>query len=74
MKASDISDEQMLAAVRHDIAERRGAWAVTHTIAAREGWPLKVTGAKLDVMMRRRGLVDGCNCGCRGDWTIVGET
>ena len=75
MKASDISDEQMLAAVRSDIAERRASiGACTWTLAEREGWPRKVAGAKLDMMMRRRGLVDGCNCGCRGDWTIVGET
>lgn len=31
--------------------------------------PWKVLNAKLDGM-QRRGLIDGCSCGCRGDWHI----
>ena len=71
MKSSDISDERMLQAVQRDMDVHAPAAACTWTIAEREGWPLKIVGAKLDVMMRRRSLVDGCNCGCRGDWTIT---
>lgn len=70
MKAADISDEEMLAAVRRDIVARPGAtWAITGILAEREGWPVKVATAKLR-KMKRRGLVDGCACGCRGDWII----
>lgn len=25
------------------------------------------------VMLKRRGLVDGCGCGCRGDWRITNK-
>jgi hypothetical protein len=35
-------------------------------------FPWAVINAKLD-SMRRRGLVDGCSCGCRGDWHVYGE-
>lgn len=31
--------------------------------------PWKVLNAKLD-NMQRRGVIDGCSCGCRGDWHI----
>lgn len=79
MKASDITDTQMLEAVRRDINVRWGTGpyqddsigACIWTIAERERWPLKVANAKLGVMMRRRDLVDGCTCGCRGGWTIT---
>lgn len=33
-------------------------------------FPEKVLRAKLKAM-RRRGLVHGCACGCRGDWLLV---
>lgn len=32
--------------------------------------PPKVLLAKL-AAMKRRGLIDGCACGCRGDWQIT---
>lgn len=36
-----------------------------------EPWlPHKLLMAKLD-HMERRGLIDGCTCGCRGDFTIL---
>ena len=68
MKAADITEEAMLAAIRRDTAER-GIPAWTQTMAVREGWPWKVALAKLR-RMKWRGLIDGCECGCRGDWTI----
>jgi hypothetical protein len=34
--------------------------------------PWAVINAKL-TSMHRRGLVDGCSCGCRGDWHVYGE-
>jgi hypothetical protein len=33
-------------------------------------WPEKVLVAKLSKMIRR-GLVDGCCCGCRGDFVLT---
>ena len=69
-KAGDISDEVMLVAVDRDIVERESSiGACTWTLAEREGWPEKVARAKLR-KLAKRGLVDGCWCGCRGDWTI----
>lgn len=35
-------------------------------------WPEKVLRAKLS-RMTRNGLIDGCNCGCRGDFTITAK-
>lgn len=35
-----------------------------------EWTPRKLQIAKM-VMLKRRGLVDGCGCGCRGDWRIT---
>lgn len=32
--------------------------------------PAKLRLAKMRALLRR-GLVDGCDCGCRGDWTIT---
>ncbi len=32
--------------------------------------PEKVLRSKLGAMARR-GLIDGCDCGCRGDWRIL---
>ena len=68
-KAADISTEEMLAAIKRDIEERGIEWAVTWTLADREGWPEKVAVAKLR-KMKRQGIISGCSCGCRGDWTI----
>lgn len=35
-----------------------------------KGTPDKVALAKMD-QLYRKGLVAGCNCGCRGDWVIT---
>jgi hypothetical protein len=73
MKAADISTEDMLAAIRRDMTERDiTIGACTWTLAEREGWPVKVATAKFRKMLRR-GLIRGCWCGCRGDWTIIQE-
>lgn len=48
--------------------------AMTHwhgfSVAGLAVVPEKVLRAKL-CAMKRRGLIDGCGCGCRGDWTIT---
>lgn len=72
MKASDITDTDMLRAVLRDQSERGSIWACTWTLAEREGWPTKVAAAKLR-KLKQRGLLEGCDCGCRGDWELTPE-
>lgn len=82
MKASDITDEAFLAAVRYCLAEREATMATRWDVAAVlaghpehvEGpphdypdMPWKVVLAKARSLIRR-GLIDGCSCGCRGDF------
>ena len=74
MKAADIPDEVMLAAVTHLCS---GWWSTAHRndvereVSERLGVevPWKVTLAKARSMIRR-GLLDGCACGCSGAWTV----
>lgn len=76
MKASDLSEEAILSVLR----ARPG---VLHTHLPPYGDPTprvydptqptapeKVLLAKLR-SMARRGLIDGCGCGCRGDWRVA---
>jgi hypothetical protein len=47
------------------------AWAFRADICnAFPGFPAKVVVAKLASMIRR-GLFDGCTCGCRGDFELT---
>ena len=74
MKASDITDEEMLTAVRavrgrHGVPEWAVAWELYKHMSA---YPWKVVRAKVASMIRRK-LMSGCTCGCRGDYEIVGE-
>lgn len=71
-KASDISDAELLAAVRatqgaHGVACWSSLWDVQRAL---EHWPPKVVTAKLRRVIKR-GLLRGCCCGCRGDFEIV---
>lgn len=72
-KASDIADRDIL-----DIVERlcreRGCWAMTGDVvdAYPEPLPWKVVAAKLSRCLKR-GLVTGCDCGCRGDWELTSK-
>lgn len=72
MQAKDISEwsltEFLLAIYPHSA----GWWSeCEHNImdAVPAGTPAKVVLAKLDSMIRR-GLIEGCACGCRGDFKI----
>lgn len=47
-----------------EISDRSVFWAMP------EGTPWKLGLAKMRMLMRR-GLVDGCPCGCRGDFTVT---
>ena len=79
MKASDISDR----AVLEFLAKHQGRWstwgerslqsrsfiATVHDVMP-PNTPAKVELAKLR-QLRKRGLIGGCPCGCRGDWEIT---
>ena len=39
-------------------------------VAMPEGVPHKLAWAKMNRLMKRK-LVDGCDCGCRGDYVIT---
>ena len=71
-KASDISDAEMLDAIRavrgrHRVAQWATRWDVEEHLSH---WPSKVVQAKARSMIRRK-LIDGCGCGCRGDYEIL---
>ena len=68
--ARDISDGDFCRAV--DMIERRqGYWVNRFAVGEALGNPpAKVVLAKARRLMAR-GLLDGCDCGCRGDFTII---
>jgi hypothetical protein len=83
VKAADIADEAVLAFLAGlppnrwathfsrqgwTEAERAQAMPSVHDVAP--GMPEKVVRAKLG-QLKKRGLVDGCGCGCRGDWHLT---
>lgn len=70
MQAKDIPDEGFLAAVKA-ITDRKGMWANRSEVAEElPGVPEKVILAKAKRLIER-GRMEGCWCGCRGDWEIV---
>ena len=69
-KAADIADDLILASVRRHM---RNIGAMTWDIADDfPEFPVKVVRAKLGQLKKRR-ILDGCACNCRGDWSFVGE-
>jgi hypothetical protein len=85
VKASDITDDEFVAAVRasaQDLAQAWGreyvesdkpylsSWAMAWEVADRLDVPVKVARAKF-LRCQKRGLVHGCGCGCRGDWHVL---
>lgn len=60
MQAKDLADADVLAAVRSSST----LWDIP---AAFPSAPPKVVLAKLASLVRR-GVLDGCACGCRGDF------
>lgn len=69
MKAADIEDAAVLDAIRkHMRPIGASRWDVYPEFA----FPEKIVRAKVDKMIRR-GILTGCCCGCRGDFTIAGE-
>ncbi len=79
MQCKDIPDQPILEFVR---TKDRGIGVGWHDLELREWYtptvrdamppnlPDKLVLAKMGMLMRR-GLVDGCTCGCRGDFSIT---
>lgn len=66
MKASDISDDEFLAAM--DAVTLPHGVAILWTIQDHmPEYPPKVVHAKAKSLLRRK-VIDGCGCGCRGDF------
>lgn len=79
-QAKDISDQSVIDIVRrcnegicdHDHEARgtyigkKGHWAFTWDVAEKLNLPLHLVLAKLRKMIKR-GDLNGCYCGCRGD-------
>lgn len=69
-KAADITDEQLMTAIR---AVRRPSsnWSLLGDIQEQlKAHPPKVVLAKLKRMVKN-GKLDGCTCGCRGDFEEI---
>jgi hypothetical protein len=68
MQAKDIADEAFLDAVRQADA-KHGCVTYWHVAELLEA-PEKVVLAKARRLISR-GLLDGCTCGCRGDFEVL---
>ncbi len=71
-QAKWISDDEILAALEAS-ARPWGASMSCDVYDEFPQYPYKVVLAKLRSAYKR-GLVDGCPCGCRGDWRVVRKT
>jgi hypothetical protein len=71
-KASDIiSDEAFLACVdKYNLEHPEMGGAVSWKMAEALVVPIKVLRAKAASLIRR-GVIEGCSCGCRGDFRRV---
>ena len=70
MKAADIPDEEILGFVLSINEQKR--WCLSYDLEERFPQYLpKVIRAKCNGLIRR-GYMDGCTCGCRGDYVVIG--
>jgi hypothetical protein len=70
VKAAVISDAELVGAILRctgGTGPQAFTWDVQKVLSV---YPPKVVLAKLR-SARKRGLVDGCGCGCRGDWEVL---
>jgi len=67
MKASDISDSEVLEAMKETLLYENLGSSLWNIQAKLAQFPGKVVTAKLRSMLNR-GLIRGCCCGCRGDF------
>ncbi len=69
-QSKDISDISVLNAIKKTTAEHGGMWScLGHVQEELAQFPERVVLAKLKSMIKRK-LIDGCACGCRGEFTI----
>lgn len=54
---------------KYGVPEQSSLWDVQRILNEEDGVPAKATLAKLK-SMKRRGVIDGCTCGCRGDFRL----
>lgn len=74
VQAKHIADTDALDAVRRCGAAQPSGWAVLLDVqAVLSAFPPKVVRAKLAALVRR-GVLNGCACGCRGDFYIKPES
>lgn len=71
-KAGDLSEPAILAVLQKRPGEAHTHWTGAGSMPrvldpSHRDTPPKVLLAKLRAMARK-GLIDGCGCGCRGDW------
>ena len=73
MQCKDIPDRPILELLEKSIGEWHN-WCFGNDLDVRrvmpKNTPDKLALAKMRQMMRR-GVVDGCSCGCRGDFEIT---
>lgn len=70
-QAKNISDSSALKAVIECGGTGRYNWAMAWDVSAKfPDLPAKVVRAKMAALIRR-GLLDGCTCGCRGDFWVT---
>lgn len=69
VQAKNIPDGTALAMVR-ELAAQAQSSASLDDLAGVLGYPWKVVAAKCRALVKR-GLLDGCACGCRGDFTVT---
>ena len=71
MKASDITDEVLLAAIEavrgKFVPSSSSRWDIEEALPQ---FPAKVVRAKLRSAVKRQ-VIYGCACGCRGDFEII---
>ena len=74
MQCKDIPDKPVLEyLLRHKGRWCNGCWVERSVAQAMpSGTPSKLVLAKMRQLIKR-GLVDGCGCGCRGDFEITAK-
>ena len=76
MQCKDIPDQPILEFLRdHTHKFKWATWGAGHSMptvqdAMPPGTPVKLQQAKMAILIRR-GLANGCACGCRGDYYIT---
>ena len=70
VQAKDVPDLAMECAIVTSMLARDGHWATRWDVEELlPEYPPKILLAKAKAFIRR-GLIDGCTCGCRGDYEL----